>query len=242
MLHASFSVTTYFLGMFTLCRIHSHSTNQTINIQTKLPFVVLDVDRKSLWTNNNPMIAAINLGTTVFVVDEAAALSFLDNYIPLHDEAMFRKPEKFVIITFAAANKARISDTLRDIQNHPAIQEIANLLLVVPEGSTFELLTHRYVGNAPEALDLLHLDTYYQGNRSFSGGNPLFPNKLSDLMGKTYRLASFYLLPWVMTRQTDDGIVQYQNQSYTIDGLDGYLLVLFCQRLNCTWELLIGKL
>ncbi|XP_065072674.1 uncharacterized protein LOC135697028 [Ochlerotatus camptorhynchus] len=234
-------LTTYFLGMFTLCRILSHSTNQTINIQTKLPFVVLDVDRKSLWTNNNPMIAAINLGSTVFVVDGAVALTFLNNYIPLHDEAMFRKPEKFVIISIETGSEARITDILKDIQNHPAIQEIANLLLIVPDGRTFELLTHRYVGNPPEALELLHLDTYYPGNRSFLEGNSLFPNKLTDLMGKTYRLASFYLLPWVMTRQTDDGIVQYQNQSYTIDGLDGYLLVLFCQRLNCTWELLIDQ-
>ncbi|EAT48966.1 AAEL000027-PA [Aedes aegypti] len=203
--------------------------------------MILDLDRKTLWNDNNSMLAAINLGSTVFIVDENAALPFLDNFIRMHDEAMFRKPEKFVVVTVQSTSKPRITEILEVIQNHPAIQEIANLLLIVPSGERYELLTHRYVGNPPEALDLLLLDAYFPGNNSFAEGNMLFPNKLKDLMGKTYRLASFYLLPWVMPRQTDDGIINYLNQSYTIDGLDGYLLVLFCKRLNCTWDLLIDQ-
>ncbi|XP_062557001.1 uncharacterized protein LOC134221843 [Armigeres subalbatus] len=187
------------------------------------------------------MVDAINLGSTVFIVDENAALTFLDNFIPTHDEAMFRKPEKFVIITFQSTIEPKITRLLKDIQSHPAIEEIANLLLIVPKEDRFEFLTHRYVGNSPEALDLLVLDSYFPRNGSYLEGVSLFPNKLVDLMGKTFRLASFYLLPWVMTRQTDDGIVTYLNQSYTIDGLDGYLLVLFCQWLNCTWDLMIDQ-
>lgn len=187
------------------------------------------------------MLEAINLGSTVFIVDENAALLFLDNFIRMHDEAMFRKPEKYVIMTMRSTTEPRTTDIIKAIQSHPAIEEIANLLLIVPKQDRYEFLTHRYVGNLPEAVDLLLLDTYFPRNGSFLEGASLFPDKLKDLMGKTYQLASFYLLPWVMPRQTDSGIVNYLNQSYTIDGLDGYLLVLFCQRLNCTWDLLIGE-
>ncbi|EDS44683.1 conserved hypothetical protein [Culex quinquefasciatus] len=63
---------------------------------------------------------------------------------------------------------------------------------------------------------------------------------MNNLMGKTIRLAAFYLLPWIMMRQKDDGVVRYLNQSYTIDGIDGYMLVQFCIRFNCTWDLSVA--
>lgn len=234
-------VSTYFVGIFTLCRVMAQHnfTKRSTHVQTELPFTVIHLEHTPA-IQDNPLFQAIELGSTVFVVDEDAALSFLDKFIPFHDYAMFRNPGKCLIITINSVG-AEASDLLEKIKLHPTILEIANLLIVVPNGKVFELITHRWVGDPPEALELLHLDTYQPDSGTFVDGNDLFPDKMNNLMGKTIRLAAFYLLPWIMMRQKDDGVVRYLNQSYTIDGIDGYMLVQFCIRFNCTWDLSVGK-
>ncbi|XP_038120721.1 uncharacterized protein LOC6050685 [Culex quinquefasciatus] len=214
-------------------------TKRSTHVQTELPFTVIHLEHTPA-IQDNPLFQAIELGSTVFVVDEDAALSFLDKFIPFHDYAMFRNPGKCLIITINSVG-AEASDLLEKIKLHPTILEIANLLIVVPNGKVFELITHRWVGDPPEALELLHLDTYQPDSGTFVDGNDLFPDKMNNLMGKTIRLAAFYLLPWIMMRQKDDGVVRYLNQSYTIDGIDGYMLVQFCIRFNCTWDLSVDQ-
>lgn len=233
-----FPVYTYFFGVYTVCRViqaNIHNTRLPA-IQTALPMTVVNFDDKSA---NSTLIDAINLGSTVFVTDEGSVLSFLDLFIPAHDECLFRNPVKYLIVSVGCTGSDQ-KQLLDDIQNHPAILEIANLLLVVTVDNSFDLITHRWVGNPPECFEFLLLDKYYPKNDTFLNGAHLFPNKFDDLKGKTMKVATFYLLPWAMMRKTDDGIVQYLNQTYTIDGLDGHILVQFCQWYNCTWDLSVG--
>ncbi|XP_055642418.1 uncharacterized protein LOC129779153 [Toxorhynchites rutilus septentrionalis] len=235
-------VTTYFVGVYTICRVlyrSKLSKNPTLNIQTSLPFVVVAQRQPDIWFNK-PMAAAIELGCTVFVLDEEATLPFLENYITMHDDTIFRRPEKYIMIVLQST-APKSEDLLKEIQTHPTILEVTNLLIIKPHGNAFDFITHRYVGNPPEALDFLRLDSFFPENDTFLEGNNLFPNKYDDLMGKTVKLASFHLLPWVMMRQVDDGIVRYLNQSHTIDGLDGYILIQFCLWYNCTWDLSVDQ-
>ncbi|XP_055545677.1 uncharacterized protein LOC129730396 [Wyeomyia smithii] len=232
-------LTKYFIGIYTICRVLERpdlSVKSPASLPTTVPFVVVS-EQRSLWLEV-PLKPAIELGCTVFIVEENATISFLNKYISIHDECMFRRPEKFVIFALHSDDNV---DLLKRIQNHASLQEIPNLLLIVPQGDKLKLMTHRYVGNPPGALDLLDLDTYVPSNRSFIKENNLFPDKLANLMGKTYKLASFHLLPWIMMRRQDDGLVRYLNQSHTIDGLDGYVLVQFCIWYNCTWDLSIDQ-
>ncbi|XP_055604897.1 uncharacterized protein LOC129753122 [Uranotaenia lowii] len=197
------------------------------------PFTVITSEPSEPWTT---LAEAIELGVTVFVVDEGAIMRFLDSYIPLHDEAMFRRPEKYALfVLYSEGEKA--DDMVRNIQQHPTILEIVHLLIIRPDKGSFDLLTHRYVGNIPESLDILRLDTFLSESLTFEEGANLFPNKLENLMGKTIKLAAFFLLPWIMMRQDDDGLVYYLNDKYTIDGLDGYVVIEFCKWINCTWDL-----
>ncbi|XP_021707655.1 uncharacterized protein LOC5563600 isoform X2 [Aedes aegypti] len=231
-------VITYFLEVYTICRIvnQTKSTNKPfLNIQSDLPIAVV-YPQETADLLHSPMVQAIELGCTHFLVDEDALPYFLDHYISIHDETLFRRPEKYVLIAVQSIGTAQAS-LMKAVQLHPSLQDIANLLLVVPNAAKFELITHRYVGNAPNSLDWIHLDTYDPETGLFMADANLFPDKLSNLMGKTLKVATFYLLPWSMMRQTDDGIVRYLDQQYTIDGLDGYILIQFCLWYNCTWEL-----
>ncbi|XP_062557000.1 uncharacterized protein LOC134221842 [Armigeres subalbatus] len=230
-------VVTYFLEVYTICRIVNHTSSSLppLDIPAALPIAVVH-PQSTIDLADNPIIQAIELGCTVFIVDEGSAFHFLDNYIPILDETLFRRPEKSVLVAVQSTG-LRQSEFLEAVQGHPALLEIANLLLVVPNGADYELITHRYVGNVPESLKWMLLDTYDHGTESFKQRANLFPDKMSDLMGRTMKVATFFLLPWSMMRPTDEGIVKYMNQKYTIDGLDGYILVQFCLWYNCTWEL-----
>lgn len=233
---------TYFLEVYTICRIlnqTAYSLKSPLDILSERPVAVVRPQNTADITAN-PLVQAIELGCTVFLVDEDTAPYFLDHYISLHDEILFRRPEKYVLVTVQSTGTAQ-TKLLQAIQHHSSLREIVNLLLVVPHGDVFQLITHRYVGNGPESLDWILLDTYNPENGSFVEDSNLFPDKMSNLMGKTLKVATFYLLPWSMMRQTDEGIVRYLNQSYTIDGLDGYILVQFCLWYNCTWDLYVGK-
>ncbi|KXJ80589.1 hypothetical protein RP20_CCG024313 [Aedes albopictus] len=121
------------------------------------------------------------------------------------------------------------------------MEEVPNMLLVVQKNAMYELLTHDYVGSGLKALQYQILDVYHARNDSFLYESDLFPDKLNNLMGKTLKVASFEVIPWVMPQQAVDGNVRYRNQSYTLNGMDGYLLIEFCMRFNCTWELQVDQ-
>ncbi|XP_053691084.1 uncharacterized protein LOC128739613 [Sabethes cyaneus] len=238
----SCNLITYFLSVYTVCRVipSTPKQHQVSHLQVGLPFAVVTTEPSSNISQNLRMHRAIELGCTAFIVDEDSAIQFLDSYIPVHDGTIFRRPEKYIILSIHSIGPAA-EMLLRKIQQHPAIEEIANLLLVVTNSSKIDLLTHRYVGNLPKSRELILLDSFRVENQTFDRGSNLFPDKLSNLMGKRMRVATFQLLPWSMMRQADDGIVRYLNQSYTIDGLDGYILIQFCLWYNCTWDLSVDQ-
>lgn len=59
----------------------------------------------------------------------------------------------------------------------------------------YEFLTHKYtgVGNNNEVIVL---DKWFASNSSFLNGNNLYPDKISDMQGRTLRLATFTYLPY----------------------------------------------
>ncbi|KXJ71045.1 hypothetical protein RP20_CCG021623 [Aedes albopictus] len=223
---------TYFVGAYTICRVINR-TEITINVPiNELPIAVVQLP--------NGMVEAINLGCSVFLIEEDAVFWFLDAFVKIHDAARFRCSMKYFVVTLQSTGRDQL-DVLDRVQTHPVLENMPNFLLVVPKVGKFEFITNRFVGNSPMSCEYILLDEYSIESDSFVYGENLFPDKLSDLMGKTIRVASFYLIPWFMMHKADDGLITYQNQSYTADGSDGYFIILFCLRHNCTWELHVDE-
>ncbi|XP_021712743.1 uncharacterized protein LOC5563604 [Aedes aegypti] len=222
----------YFLGVHSICRVINR-TDLSVNIPLNdLPLVIIHPQVG--------MFQAINLGCSAFIIDENIVLWFLNEFIPAHDMADYRIATKYFIVMIHSSNDDQ-KTTLENIQSHPVLEEISNLLLVVQKNATFELLTHRYVGSRPTSLEYQLLDRYDGDNESFIYGRDLFLDKGTNLLGKTFRVACFHLVPWIIMRQGNNGVFKYLNQAYTVDGLDGYLLTQFCLRYNCTWELHVDQ-
>nr|XP_029735263.1 uncharacterized protein LOC115270163 [Aedes albopictus] len=223
---------TYFVGAYTMCRVMNR-TEMAINVPfNELPIAVVQLP--------NGMVEAINLGCSVFMIEEDAVFWFLDAFIEMHEAARFRCSTKHFVVTLQSTGTDQ-SDVLDRVQAHPALENMPNFLLVVPKAGKFEFITNRFVGDSPMSAEYVLLDEYSIERDSFVYGENLFPDKLGNLMGKTIRVASFYLIPWFMMRKADDGIFTFRNWSYTADGSDGYFMILFCLRYNCTWELHVDE-
>lgn len=59
----------------------------------------------------------------------------------------------------------------------------------------YEFLTHKYVG-VKNNSEVIVLDKWFANNNSFLKGNNLYPDKISDMQGRTLRLATFTYLPY----------------------------------------------
>ncbi|XP_065072684.1 uncharacterized protein LOC135697036 [Ochlerotatus camptorhynchus] len=97
--------------------------------------------------------------------------------------------------------------------------------------ATVDLLTNSFVGSVEHASELYLLDRYRVGDGSFEYKNWLFPDKTIDLHGKSIRVATFYINPHMLIKEA-------KNRTFSMDGLDGFILVEFCRKRNCTIELI----
>ncbi|EAT48972.1 AAEL000047-PA [Aedes aegypti] len=184
----------------------------------------------------------IDLGCHAFIMDQSNALFFLDSYYVSHDYAEVRHPNKTVIIVQDPSGELN-TEFMDSLRKHPAIQEIPRLLLVDPRDDEIDLWTHWYKGNPEEAEQLILLDTYLTQNGTFLWGNDIFPDKTLNMERRMFRLASFKLIPHFMFKPIYDEpwIAKYQNQTVKIDGMGGLIMVEFCNKYNCTWDLHIDQ-
>ncbi|XP_058450303.1 glutamate receptor ionotropic, NMDA 2C-like [Malaya genurostris] len=192
---------------------------------------------------NQRLIKGIDLGCDSFVMDGKTAVTFLSTFITSHDKATYKNPIKPVIIVqdpFVVDDR----DNLDIIRKHPVLLTEIPLVLILEIGTDqISLLTHRFVSSTEEAEDLILLDTFSMNNESFSLEENLFPDKTRNLNRKMYRLASFRIIPhFVYTPISgDQWMAKYKNQTVKINGMGGLIMVEFCRKHNCTWDIAIDQ-
>ncbi|XP_055633898.1 glutamate receptor 1-like [Toxorhynchites rutilus septentrionalis] len=191
---------------------------------------------------NNPLLAGIELGCNVFIVHQDSIINFMDRFIEFHDDATYRNPDKTVIMLMDGM-QSNEKNLLAELCEHSNLVEIMNLLILKPTANmeSIDLLTHRFVGTIEESVELILLDVFDVDNKTFRYGQVLFPDKISNMLGKSVRLATVNFPPLVILRKSESGnpLVRAGNQIYEMSGNDGLLVVEFCRRYNCTVELII---
>ncbi|XP_055633896.1 uncharacterized protein LOC129774213 [Toxorhynchites rutilus septentrionalis] len=236
-------LTVYLPVIHTVCKIYDGSTGtlSDLKILPPIPTVSIEPNRDTVF---NPLLAGVELGCNVFIVHQDSIIGFMDQFIECHDEATYRNPDKYIILLMDGAqfDEPILVNKLCD---HPNLLEIMNLLILRPTANmeSIELLTHRYVGPVEQSTDLLLVDIFGIGNNTFRYGNQFFPDKISNLQGKSIRLATFDIVPHIILQKSESGgpLVKLGNQAYDMDGVDGRLMVEFCQRYNCSVELIIDE-
>ena len=92
-----------------------------------------------------------------------------------------------------------------------------------------ELFTHRFVGLISEASEPVYLDTWTPEKR-FIHNADLYPDKISNLMGKELMLSSISYPPIT--------VVQITNETTIYDGLEYHLIREWVKKINFTWKVL----
>ncbi|CAH1644342.1 unnamed protein product [Spodoptera littoralis] len=113
---------------------------------------------------------------------------------------------------------------------------LANMLMVINHNSSnsdckeFDLITHQYVG--PDDVSNLpkYLDRWDSCSQQFENNANLFPHDMTNLFGKTLRVACFTYKPYALL-DIDTAI-----EPLGRDGVEIRIVDEFCRWVNCTVE------
>ncbi|XP_050557240.1 ionotropic receptor 21a-like [Spodoptera frugiperda] len=114
---------------------------------------------------------------------------------------------------------------------------LANMLMVVNHNSNnsdckaFDLVTHQFVGPDDMSNLPIYLDRWDSCTQQFENDANLFPHDMTNLYGKTVKVACFTYKPYVLL-DIDTAI-----EPLGRDGVEIRIVDEFCRWLNCTVEL-----
>ncbi|XP_061710239.1 uncharacterized protein LOC133520013 isoform X2 [Cydia pomonella] len=114
---------------------------------------------------------------------------------------------------------------------------VANILLVVPslqssgDCKVYDMITHTFVGSDEDVQKPLYLDRWDSCTGHFERGVNLFPHNMSNLYGKTVKVAAFTYKPYVLL-DLDPSL-----NSLGRDGMEMRIIDEFCRWVNCTVEI-----
>ncbi|XP_026739805.1 glutamate receptor ionotropic, delta-2-like isoform X2 [Trichoplusia ni] len=94
----------------------------------------------------------------------------------------------------------------------------------------FDLITHKFVGSDNEIQLPIHLDRWNSCTEKFENQANLFPHDMTDLYGKTVKVACFTYKPYVLL-DIDPAI-----EPLGRDGVEVRIVDEFCRWINCTVE------
>nr|XP_029730863.1 uncharacterized protein LOC109400882 [Aedes albopictus] len=231
-------------GIYSVCVILGNLTSNFTLMKSfsNVPYEVIELDGAGqLDSTTSLMLAGIESGCNTFIIHHHVILDFLDVFVDIHDQANYRNPNKYVLFLM---EEPASDDFLGSIRAHSSVREVMNLLIFQPsdDRSWIDLLTHRFV-SGEQNLEWYRVDRYHIEKRALEVGNQLFPDKTFDLMGQSIRVATFNVNPhiFMVEPKAGDPKIWSGDQVYSVNGPNGFLLVEFCKKRNCSIELVVDS-
>uniref|UniRef100_A0A2H1V256 SFRICE000831.1 n=1 Tax=Spodoptera frugiperda TaxID=7108 RepID=A0A2H1V256_SPOFR len=149
-----------------------------------------------------------------------------------------RSDRKVIILTYDEEYNENSDENLPSlIFSMKGSENLANMLMVVNHNSNnsdckaFDLVTHQFVGPDDMSNLPIHLDRWDSCTQQFENDANLFPHDMTNLYGKTVKVACFTYKPYVLL-DIDTAI-----EPLGRDGVEIRIVDEFCRWLNCTVEL-----
>ncbi|XP_037916610.1 LOW QUALITY PROTEIN: uncharacterized protein LOC119655012 [Hermetia illucens] len=177
-----------------------------------------------------------------FIVFEEDIAVFLEVYDDLYRRIHRRFPRyHFVFIV-------RELEALKYAMDYSVFQDSPDILVIERNTeSVFRLWTTRFSGPYNQR-ELILLDSYTGGTHTFSNKSNLFPNKLTNLMGRPLITGVFTYRPYIVVKEPDhkegenvETVEGSDNNGTYLDGTEGALMLSFCKKHNCTLHLFIEE-
>lgn len=153
-------------------------------------------------TMQSLILKSLDLGCSDFIINidnpEIFVAQFEEN---IHLTNQRRGNRKLIFVPNEHNPNSR--EELIQLLTIPAVEFVPNILLILPfnktsEGSnetSYELGTQKYLSNIDNS-ELIILDVWSSESRSFEKKANLFPDKVSNMQGRTIKMATFNYKPY----------------------------------------------
>ncbi|CAG9115371.1 unnamed protein product [Plutella xylostella] len=173
--------------------------------------------------------------TEIKDIDMKHVVKFISAFEKVNRLGNIRRGNK--ILLFLPMDKESDPKVFLDLLLLKEIALVANLLLIVPANSTencesYDIVTHKFVGADAQANDPLYLDSWDACTQQLKTHKNLFPHDISNMHGKTLKLATFTYKPYV--------VLDLDNTTVPggYDGLEMRVMAEFCRWVNCTLQII----
>ncbi|XP_053667590.1 uncharacterized protein LOC128717939 [Anopheles marshallii] len=241
----NYIVVNYFAHFFAVCYIRARG--DTVHHTSPIPTIVLESQDDGF---EMALGVAVDMGCQSFIVTERTADTFFEAFRPVHEAALQRTMEKRVLVVLD-----RHSSFFPTINQLLVVEEIPEVLILLPVDTTgevscrVELYTLDLSDGVPVTISPRLIDVVDTRN----GTSPqifnvnYFPDKIANMNKRRLRLATINYLPnaFVEDKPLGEGNARYilppkANVSAMLSGTEAWLVLLFCEIVNCTLEVSVA--
>lgn len=200
---ANLILNTYFKETGCILIFKDSSSNFIYN--GEFPFVTFKLNKSII----KEELVFNNFGCQGIVISTENPVKVFENL----ENVMRLNHERFNIRRYLFLPVYSFGSAVSDVFNSNALNNVADLLIIETNNNLvnvqdtafknhyknklFYLFTHKYVGNVNSNEKIL-LDIWFAKNLSFMYFNNLFPDKLTNQMGRQLRIATFTYKPYAI--------------------------------------------
>ncbi|XP_023938077.2 glutamate receptor ionotropic, delta-2 [Bicyclus anynana] len=206
-------------------------------LKVHVPNSLMYIDGNNTESLVELMLNASEAGCSDYIIQIKEPKDFIVAFDKVVHMGNIRRSDRRVIILPPKyiSDENVFSHDLLEILSLRETSYITNVLLVVPTKKTlkcesYELITHKFVGIDNNKEPML-LDRWDSCTNSFENNVNLFPHDLSNLQGKTVKVAGFTYKPYVLL-DLDTKLMPLGR-----DGMEMRIVDEFCRWINCTVEM-----
>ncbi|XP_064292074.1 uncharacterized protein LOC128670992 [Plodia interpunctella] len=175
----------------------------SINCQYPVSYTYISVSNK----NENltkQILEASEKGCSDYIVRLKSPEIFIEYFEEVNHLGNTRRSDRKIVILPFQEDKSH-ADKLLNILSLNQTSFVANLLMIIPSHNvldkhcqTFDLVTHKYVGANDEISQPVYIDQWRSCTQKFRDNINLFPHDMSNLYGKTVKVAAFSYEPYII--------------------------------------------
>ncbi|XP_063621340.1 glutamate receptor ionotropic, delta-2-like [Cydia splendana] len=214
------------------CLTFVTETKFTVNIPTNMSSMIIQPNNSILVEQ---ILDASEKGCSDYIVQMHEPENFMKAFEKVNHLGDVRRSGKKLIFLPSQDEMFNKSD-LTNILTLTETGFVANILLIVPslqssDCKVYDMITHTFVGSDEEVHKPLYLDRWDSCTSHFERGVNLFPHDMSNLYGKTVKVAAFTYKPYVLL-DLDPSLNPLGR-----DGMEMRIIDEFCRWVNCTVEI-----
>ncbi|XP_063361372.1 glutamate receptor ionotropic, delta-2-like [Cydia amplana] len=212
------------------CLTFVTETKLTVNIPKNMSSMIIQPNNSVLVEQ---IMDASEKGCYDYIIQMHEPENFMIAFEKVNHLADVRRSDKKLIF-LPLQDEMYNKDVLTDILALTETGFVANILLIVPslqssgDCEVYDMITHKFVGSDEEVKKPLYLDRWDSCTGNFERGVNLFPHDMSNLYGKTVKVAAFTYKPYVLL-DLDPSLNPLGR-----DGMEMRIIDEFCRWVNCT--------